>query len=74
MGAFCTLVTYILMLFNAVTLLTAFFDGSRQDERYSTTTFDLYSTDQYIFADYDVELTFFLSEEIDPRYGGLIVY
>ena len=37
MGAFCTLTTLIVVLLNTTTLVTAFFDGSRQDEKVSTT-------------------------------------
>lgn len=31
-GAFFTLMTYALILFNLITLIQAFFDGSRQQE------------------------------------------
>ena len=33
MGAFFTLLTYVLILFNLANLMGAFFDGSRQDEK-----------------------------------------
>ena len=37
MGALCTLATLIVVFVNSSNLVTAFFDGSRQDEKVSTT-------------------------------------
>ena len=34
LGAFVTLATYVLMVVNMVTLLIAFKDGSKQDEKF----------------------------------------
>ena len=34
LGAFVTLATYVLMIINMVTLLIAFKDGSKQDEKF----------------------------------------
>ena len=37
MGALCTLATLIMVIANTTTLVRAFFDGSKQDEKVSTT-------------------------------------
>ncbi len=47
LGALFTMITYILMLVNLVTLLQAFFDGSKQEEKSQTTFVDKFLTDAH---------------------------
>ena len=46
-GALITVCTYIVMLINISTLLTAFSDGTRQEEKQATTTIDKFITGPY---------------------------
>ena len=59
LGAAVTLVTYALMLFNLVTLISAFFDGSKQEEKTQTSYADPFLTDAYNLAEHNfgIQLT-----------------
>ena len=51
MGALCTLATLIVVIVNSTSLGKAFFDGSKQDEKVSTTVQDLFETEDYVFGE-----------------------
>lgn len=72
-GAFCTIATLVLVIFNTATLSTAFFDGSRQDEKAQSTTFDLFDTDTFNFEENSFEVALYVDPPIDPRIGWLKV-
>ena len=72
-GALCTLTTLVLIIFNTVTLSTAFVDGSRQDEKAQSTTFNLFDSDTYNFEENGFEVAMYVDPPIDPRIGRLKV-
>ena len=47
LGALFTVLTYTLLLFNLVALVTAFFDGSKQEEKSQTIALDRYNAGKY---------------------------
>ena len=51
MGAFCTLLTYSLILWNLTSLLIEFSDKSKQIETVTSTIVDNFITDDYYFSD-----------------------
>ena len=55
-GALLSLATYILIVFNSISLVHSFFDGSKQSESQRTEKFDLFLADSYLLDDYDVQL------------------
>ena len=55
LGTLLTLTTYVLMIINSVNLMTAFSDGSKQDEKSTNTTFDRFKEDdKFKFDDYNM--------------------
>ena len=72
-GALCTLVTYVMMIFNLVGLLTAFFDGSNQQEKIQTTTYDLHGTDKVNLAENEFEFILQIVPAIPLEIGRISV-
>jgi hypothetical protein len=48
-GSFCSLCTYALILFNLLSLLRGFTDGSKQSEATQLTNFDRFEAGQFNF-------------------------
>ena len=70
LGALVTIASYALILTNFVTLLQAFFDGSRQQESASELVYDRYSAGQFELIQNKVAITLFeKGSPLDPRYG-----
>ena len=69
MGAFLTLVTYALIVFNLATLLTAFADGSRQEESSQTIPYDLYTAGKFPLKENMLELSFVTINELPKEVG-----
>ena len=69
MGALCTLITYVLMTVNLITLISAFQDGSQQDEKISTTYVDKFFTEAYNFDELNLEIQLFINPPLDPSLG-----
>ena len=56
LGACVSILTYILILFNVVGLVEAFLDGSKQDEKSSTSAVDLLKADAFNLQENSFEL------------------
>ncbi len=72
MGALCTLITYVLMTVNLISLISAFQDGSKQDEKISTTYVDRFLTEAYNFDEYNLEIQLLTYPPLDPSIGKII--
>ena len=57
LGAFVTLVTQSLMIFNLITASIAFFNRSRQVEVYQASQFERFASDQFRLEDYNVTIS-----------------
>ena len=66
MGAFCTLIMTILIMFNLTNLVVAFFDGSKQDVKTQTTKVDLSDSDRFILGDNGIVIAISMSPDITP--------
>ena len=73
LGALVTLATYVLMTVNMVTLLTAFQDGSKQEEKSQSMKFDAWRHEAVNIADKHVNLSVF-STISEPSIGRVVGY
>ena len=73
LGAFLTLATYVLMIVNFVTLIVAFQDGSKQDEKFQSEKIDMLLADAVKLADNDIEINAFISPPVPARIASLTV-
>ena len=69
MGAFCTLATYVIMIFNSVSLSIAFVDHSKQDENLQEVKFDRFIDDAYNLKENNIDFTLVPRPPINPKLG-----
>ena len=69
LGAFFTLVTYVLMVVNMVELFTQFLDGSNQDEKFQSKTIDRFEVDPQLIAENQVEILAFIYPPVKREIG-----
>ena len=50
MGAFCTILAYILMAFNCYTMTISYLDHSKQEQKVEVMTGDIYDSPEYYFG------------------------
>ena len=74
LGAFVTLLTYTLMLFNFTNLMRAFFDGSRQDEKQSTVAIDPFLADELNLQENQFEISIITTNPIPENLGRMVAY
>ena len=74
LGAFVTLLTYALMLFNFTNLMRAFFDGSRQDEKQSTVAIDAFLSDELYLQENLFEISIIAATLIPENLGRMVAY
>ena len=74
LGAFVTLLTYALMLFNFTNLMRAFFDGSRQDEKQSTVAIDSFLSDELYLQENLFEISIIVATPIPENLGRMVAY
>ena len=74
LGAFVTLLTYALMLFNFTNLMRAFFDGSRQDEKQSTVAIDAFLSDELYLQENQFEISIITADPIPENLGRMVAY
>ena len=55
-GTFVSVVMYVLMLLNAVQLMIAYNDGSRQNEKFNQETIDRFDVEPRFFSDHQFEI------------------
>ncbi len=63
-----TLITYMLMIFNLLTLFSAFLDGSKQEEKVAITYVDSFVTEAYNLKENNFEVQ--ALTKIDPYFGS----
>ena len=69
LGALVTLITYVLMTINSVSLFIAYEDGSRQEEKVQSVKFDRATSDEINLLDLEFEISIVTSHPLDPRVG-----
>ena len=69
-GSLLTIVTYVVMIINLVTLLTAFNDGSEQQEKTSTNFVDSFVTDAYGLKEHNFDIVL-MSSPPPPKSVGM---
>ena len=74
LGAFFTVATYILILFNLGTLILAFFDSSKQIENVQEKVVDEFYTGPYTLAENSFEIALITIPPLKPELGRLKVY
>ena len=74
LGAFVTLLTYALMLFNFTNLMRAFFDGSRQDEKQSTVAIDPFLADESNFQENQFEISIIITTPMPENLERMVAY
>ena len=74
LGALCTVATYVLIAVNFVTLLTAFNDGSNQDEKSRVNYFDNYKTEDYFIKDHEFDASIFVYPPMPINVGKIVAY
>ena len=57
-GACCTIVTYVALLFNFYVLVSAFHSGSNQEEKSRFKFFDRFTAPEFALADYHTKIAF----------------
>ena len=73
-GAACTIVTYILILFYFVGLISAFIDMSKQEEKSQSIALDRYNAGRYYLDENDFELVIATPVAIPPQAGKIIMH
>ena len=56
LGGICSLVTWILLLYNFTTLLIAYNSGSRRDEKFSIAYYDRFDSEKFYLAENGIEI------------------
>ena len=69
LGAFMTLVTYALILFNLGSLIIAFFDSSKQKENVQEKVVDAIDSGPFTLAENNIEFTLITSPPLVPELG-----
>ena len=72
MGALCTLITYVLMTVNFISLVKAFQDGSKQEEKVSTTYVDKFFTEAYNFKENNFDIALMTYPPLDASLGTFV--
>ena len=72
LGACVSILTYILIMLNVLGRVEAFLDGSKQDEKSSTSVVDLLKADAFNLQENQFELSFVLLEKIPENIGRLV--
>ena len=68
-GAICSLAVNVLILVNLVTLTTAFFDNSKQEQKSQSTTFDVFNSEEVKLRDFSTRIYFVPWEPASPNVG-----
>ena len=71
LGAFFTFATYVLMIVNLVTLIVAFQDGSRQDEKFQIEQLDMLKNETVKLADSSIEISAIMYPPLPKRIASL---
>ena len=69
LGAFVTLATYTLILFNLCTLVIAFFDSSKQVENVQESVIDAFNAGPYALRENNFEISILTSPPLLPELG-----
>ena len=70
-GAIVSVVTYVFIAINLQSLLFAFKDGTKQDEKNQSILVDRYFEDAHSFEENDLQLTVYIEKEIPKEYGRI---
>ena len=73
MGAFLTLSVYGFIVFNTITLWTAFRDNSKQSEFIQTNQFDRWFSDAINLTSHDIWLSMYVEPAMPASYGTFVV-
>ena len=73
-GALITVLTYLVMLMNLSTLLTAFADGSRQEENQATSVIDKFITGPHNLQENQFEVAIIRFWSLPQNIGRLVAY
>ena len=73
LGAVCTLIKYILIAVNFITISTAYRDGSKQEEKNRLLLEDRFFGEPLYLEENDFDLMFFLTFDLPPEIGRMKV-
>ena len=71
LGALATMATYALMLFNLLTLMQAFFDGSKQTDSYGSLVIDKFTAGPFNLLEQQMQIAMVFKERIPPEIGRM---
>ena len=74
LGALFTLVTYILMAINTVSLIIVYRDGSRQEEKFQVTKINRFNSEAVNLSDHSLEIATFILPPLPQQVGRLVGY
>ena len=70
-GAFCTLITYSLMVLNILVATQGFINFTRQEEKSRTATVDKFFTPAFYLDEYNFSISTLTNVKLDPRIMSL---
>ena len=74
MGALCTFLYYILILFNTSTLLLAFKDNSKMEKSSQQTTYHPFDEPAFNMTDYNTELSVLVLGDLPETIGRVKLF
>ena len=72
-GAFCSILTVFIILFNFLTLFARFIDGGKQVESQQTFYFDRFSSSAFNLSENQFDIEIFSNAKIRPEVGRVRV-
>ena len=74
MGAFCTLATYVMVLFNFISLGIEFMAGTKQEVSTQAILFDRFVSEQYLMNENNFEISLLSTMDIPESVGRLAMF
>ena len=74
LGAFFTLCTFVIIFYNMTSLLIAYLEDTRREEKYQENYFDRFNEGKFDLFEYNIDLVYFTSMEMDPKLGRFEIY